>query len=493
MILRYIQLKNINLKTLNIDNIVSNTLNKNLNFEQLIATTNINGNFLVIAGAGSGKTRIIIYRTFLLLKLGISPKKILILTFTRKASKEIRSRIDSLFVNSQVQIETFHSLAYKCLKKYSQNKSFKVITPENYFNLSKTSIFFEKISKIISQEQIKKLLSIISEDDAVLKKEILQFKTNEKNLILNFLHDLSLVKLSLNIFTFNDLIKSFITFLDNKIFSVKFDYVMVDEYQDTDSFQISILKKISNTNLMVVGDDFQSIYGFKGTSPDNILNFPFDFPKVKTIILNKNYRSTPSIVNFSNEVSNSFLSSFKKELISTNLNLEKPSLNIFKTHFDEIKNIIEQIKNLIFENSSCKIALLFRNYIHMESFIKDFKKANLSFSIIPNPFLESIFDDIIFDENAQIELLTIHSSKGLEWDYVFIPLLLDGILPSCIGQGIDFEEEKRLFYVACTRTKKQLFLSYPLTFYNDFGFFNKVSPFITDISSEFYNIKRGQL
>lgn len=491
MILSHIQLKNIDLKTLNINNIVSNTLNENLNFEQLIATTNINGNFLVIAGAGSGKTRIIIYRTFLLLNLNVPPKKILILTFTRKASKEIRSRIDSLFLNSQVQIETFHSLAYKCLKKYSPNKSFKVITLEDYFNLSKKSIFFEKISKIISQEQIKKLLSLVSYKDTLLKKEISHFKNHEKNLILNFIHDLSLIKISSNVFTFDDLIQSFITFLDSKTFSLKFDFVMVDEYQDTDSFQISILKKISNSNLMVVGDDFQSIYGFKGTSPDSILNFPFDFPKVKTIILNKNYRSTPSILGLSNEISSSFLFSFKKELISTNLDLEKPSLNIFKTHSDEIKSIIKQIKNLILENFNCKIALLFRNYLHMESFIKDFKKLNLNFSIIPNPFLENIFSDIPFDENAQIELLTIHSSKGLEWDYVFIPLLLDGILPSCIGENIDYEEEKRLFYVACTRTKKQLFLSYPLTFYNDFGFFNKASPFITNISSKFYNIKRG--
>ncbi|WP_297597088.1 ATP-dependent helicase [uncultured Cetobacterium sp.] len=490
MILKHLQLQNINLKILNNDKNLFNLLNRNLNFEQLIATTNLDGNYLVIAGAGSGKTRIIIYRTFLLLQLGVPPKKILILTFTRKAIQEIRNRVNSLFPNTEIHIETFHSLAYKNLKKYSQNKTFKVITLDQYLDLSRQSLFFKEVSEIFSKEYLKKLLSTSSYENELFKKEILHFKKNEQTLIYNFIDDLNSIKKKSNLYTFDDLIKFFIDFLNTASFPIKFDYIMVDEYQDTDFLQINILKKISNSNLMVVGDDFQSIYSFKGTTPNNILNFPYDFPKVKSIILKQNYRSTPSIVQFSNEISNSFVNSFQKELISKNLDLDRPILKIFRNHSEELNSLTKEIEQLISFDLNCKIAILFRNYIHMESIIKEFKKNNIIFSIVTNPFLENIFKHIPFDSNSQIQLLTIHSSKGLEWDYVFIPLLLEGILPTCIGNTIDLEEEKRLFYVACTRAKKRLFLSCPLSFYNDFGFFNKASSFITTISSNFYNIKR---
>lgn len=434
--MKEMDLENTSLKNLNLSDNFKNFLTNNLNFDQLIAVINLEKNLLVIAGAGSGKTRVIIYRAILLIELKISSKNILILTFTRKAITEIRTRINTFLPESNICIETFHSLAYKFLKRYAQNKNFKILTTKD-----STSVFYEK---------------------------------------------------SENIYSFNDLLIQFYKLLTSNLVTTKFQYIMVDEYQDTDDLQVDILKLLSkSSNLMVVGDDYQSIYSFKGTSMKNILNFSNEFPDVKTIILKENYRSSPAILNLSNEFSKSLKYCFRKSLITNNTAIEKPNLNIFRNHSDEISFIFNKIKNILILNPNATIALLFRNYIYMEEFIKYFKLFNIEFNVSSNPFLENILKNKFSNIDTNLTFLTIHSSKGLEWDYVFIPLLLEGIIPSSVGEVINLEEEKRLFYVALTRAKKELFLSYPLSFYSDFGLFNTPSQFIEKISSSFFNIKRG--
>lgn len=434
--MKEMDLENTSLKNLNLSDNFKNFLTNNLNFDQLIAVINLEKNLLVIAGAGSGKTRVIIYRAILLIELKISSKNILILTFTRKAITEIRTRINTFLPESNICIETFHSLAYKFLKRYAQNKNFKILTTKD-----STSVFYEK---------------------------------------------------SENIYSFNDLLIQFYKLLTSNLVTTKFQYIMVDEYQDTDDLQVDILKLLSkSSNLMVVGDDYQSIYSFKGTSMKNILNFSNEFPDVKTIILKENYRSSPAILNLSNEFSKSLKYCFRKSLITNNTAIEKPNLNIFRNHSDEISFIFNKIKNILILNPNATIALLFRNYIYMEEFIKYFKLFNIEFNVSSNPFLENILKNKFSNIDTNLTFLTIHSSKGLEWDYVFIPLLLEGIIPSSVGEVINLEEEKRLFYVALTRAKKELFLSYPLSFYSDFGLFNTPSQFIEKINSSFFNIKRG--
>ena len=138
-------LENTSLKNLNLSDNFKNFLTNNLNFDQLIAVINLEKNLLVIAGAGSGKTRVIIYRAILLIELKISSKNILILTFTRKAITEIKTRINTFLPESNICIETFHSLAYKFLKRYAQNKNFKILTTKD-----STSVFYEKSENIYS-------------------------------------------------------------------------------------------------------------------------------------------------------------------------------------------------------------------------------------------------------------------------------------------------------------------------------------------------------
>ena len=484
-------LKNISLKNLDLSDNFKNFLINNLNFDQLIAVINFNGHFLVIAGAGSGKTRTIIYRALLLIELKIPSKNILILTFTRKAINEIKTRISSFLPDSNICIETFHSLAYRYLKKYSQNKCFKILTTDDALVLAKKTPLYDNILKNFSKDILIKIISLTS--SSILKEYYFK-KLDEKSktLIINFLNNFELLKKTENFYSFDDLLIQFYKLLSLNLIIIDFQYIMVDEYQDTDNLQVHILKLLAkNSNLMVVGDDYQSIYGFKGTSMENILNFSNEFPNVKTIILKENYRSTNPILHLSNEFSKKLKYCFRKSLITKDSSLKKPNLNIFKNHFNEISFIFDKIKDILELNPTATIGILFRNFIYMEEFIKFFESSNIKFNVASNPFLENIFKHKFHNTNITLSFLTIHSSKGLEWDYVFIPLLLEGIIPSSIGDALNLEEEKRLFYVALTRAKKELFLSYPLSFYGDFGLFKTPSQFIENIDSSFFNIKRG--
>ncbi|MGL5088356.1 MAG: ATP-dependent helicase [Cetobacterium sp.] len=484
-------LKNECLNFYNINNVFKEFLISNLNFEQLIAVTNLNGNFLLLAGAGSGKTRVIIYRTLLLLKLQKKPETILILTFTRKASNEIKERIETFIPNSNVNIETFHSLAYKILRKYTQNKNFQVITTDNALSLAKQSHFFNEISNVISKEEIIK--ATISSKIHYLNSDFFKnLENRSKRIILKFLENIDLLKTSQNLYSFDDLLSQLCNFLKLNIMPINFEYIMVDEYQDTDNLQIEILKLLSKKSyLMAVGDDYQSIYSFKGATIDNIINFSNDFENTKIFLLKENYRSSNHILKLSNEFSKKLRNSFRKTLSSNNTSDELPNLSIFKTHTEEVKAIYNKIQFILNSTPDASISILFRNFSYMEEFIKIFDQYKLSYNIAQNIFLENIFKDRIVNDNVALSLLTIHSSKGLEWDYVFLPLLLDGIIPTSIGNSINLEEEKRLFYVALTRAKKQLFLSYPLSFYNSYGLFLIPTPFVNEINSNFFQIKRG--
>lgn len=484
-------LKNISLKNLNLSHNFKNFLINNLNFDQLIAVINLDGYFLVIAGAGSGKTRVIIYRAILLLELKTPPKNILILTFTRKAITEIKTRINSFLPESNICIETFHSLAYRFLKKYSQNKNFKVLTADETLSLAKKSPFYTEISSIFKKDILIKIIQLTT-STLLTDYNFKQLDRKSKTLVKNFFNDLENLKKIENFYSFNDLLIQFHKLLTLNLIPTKFQYIMVDKYQDTDNLQVDILKLLSkNSNLMVVGDDYQSIYSFKGASMENILNFSNEFSNVKTIILKENYRSSNPILNLSNEFSKTLKHCFRKSLVTKDISLNKPSLNIFKNHYDEILFISDKIKTILSSDSNATIGLLFRNFIYMEEFIKFFKSSHIEFNITFNPFLENIFKNKFHNLETTLSLLTIHSSKGLEWDYVFVPLLLEGIIPTSIGDSINLEEEKRLFYVALTRAKKELILSYPLSFYNDFDLFNTPSQFIEKINSNFFNVKRG--
>lgn len=473
MILENIQIKNININFINNPKISILNLKNHLNFDQLIAVTNLNGNFIVIAGPGSGKTRVIIYRALTLLSLGVLPENILILTFTKKSVTEVKERISNFFLKTNINVETFHSLSYKYLKIYSSNKQFSVITDDEIIKILQTLPDFSHIQKIFSQEKIISALYLYINN---LKEFNNLTKTLSKiniKILKNIFYLFLQIKKERNLFSFHDLILNFISLLKTNKIPLPFKYIMVDEFQDTDSFQIDLLKLLKCNNIFAVGDDCQSIYSFRGALPHNIFNFPFFFKNSKSIFLKENFRSTPDLVNFSNDFIKTFENSFNKNLFSNLPYLEKPVIHVFKTFEEEYSHIILQIKNIFQNNENATIAILFRNNFFI-SFFKD--------------YLLTISQEKYY---KNISILTIHSSKGLEWDFVFIPTLLQGILPTCQGNFSNLEDEKRLFYVAISRAKKGLYLSYPLSFYCPLGFFQEPSIFFEYLNKAFYNVKRG--
>ncbi|WP_294655969.1 ATP-dependent helicase, partial [uncultured Fusobacterium sp.] len=369
-----------NLEKREVKEIDTSLLNKNykidyknsLNEEQLKALTSIEGQYLVIAGAGSGKTRTIIYRTAFLLEQGIKEEEILMVTFTRKAADEMKSRLEDLLERDiKVEIGTFHSF---CMKLMGKNR--------NLFNLEKIIVIDEKEKKsiigvIIREKRLKleigkeRVLNIIEGlekgkniDDILTEKEK-EYKEPLENLI----RDYKKYKKINRLFDFNDLIDKVLIKLKSDIdfrryLQKKYRYIIVDEYQDTDKKQRDILKMIcgKDGNLMVVGDDYQSIYGFRGAELENILRFNEDFPNSYLIKLEKNYRSTEEIVEYSNKIASKFHLKYNKIAKSTGRRGGKPNILKFKDENLQNRFIVEKI--LKFQKNGIKygdMAIIYRD------------------------------------------------------------------------------------------------------------------------------------
>ena len=464
-----------------------------LSSEQKRALTALNGQYLVIAGAGSGKTRTIVYRTSLLLELGIKPEEILMITFTRKAALEMKERVEDLLERKikELDITTFHSFCAR-----------QIINQKNYFKVDKLNMLeekekFTKLKELSERYHIKKIKKVpfpsVKRFSSLFDKErlyglfILEMLTDSEKLyleeILQVRNEFLIYKKEMKIFEFDDLLDIFIKGLERnenfrKIIQKKYKYIIVDEYQDSNLQQRKLLNNLvgDNGNLMVVGDDYQSIYGFRGANFENILRFSDDFPKSKLIKLETNYRSTDEIIKYSNGVSDRFLISYSKIAKGIGKRGPRPQIFSFKTKEKEAIYIVEKIKELLNTGINLKeIAILFRNKFMVMHIMNEIKKNGIPFYLKKSDNEENQVNE---EESAEyLSILSVHSSKGLEWDCVFIPVLLEGLFPSADEEKI-LEEEKRLYYVGCTRAKKILYLTYPEFFYERTGYFHRKSRFL---------------
>lgn len=451
-----------------------------LNEEQLKALTSVNGQYLVIAGAGSGKTRTIIYRTAFLLEIGVKEENILMLTFTRKAGNEMKTRLETLLEkNVKIEIGTFHSFCLKLILKH-----------KNLFNLENITIIDNKekiIEKIIKKNNINltlledKILNIIEALERGKNLNEISFlddKEKSENIDkINFLLKKYIdYKKENNLVDFNDLIDMVLLKLKtNYNFKIylqeKYKYIVIDEYQDTDSKQRDILKMLcgENGNLMVVGDDYQSIYGFRGAEFENILRFNDDFPNSFLIKLEKNYRSSKEIVNYCNRIASKFYLKYNKISKATEKSGNKPEILKFKNEDIQNRFIVDKIKKFYQERISYdEIAVIYRDRYSIKKLETVLYENNI-------PYRKNTENKL--DKDEKISLISVHSSKGLEWKIVFIPNLLEGIFPSNLSEQ-NLEEEKRLYYVACSRSKEFLYLLYPEHFYEKLGYFDKKSSFL---------------
>jgi len=356
---------------------------KHLNEEQKEVVTSLEGPILVIAGPGSGKTRVIEYRVLNLVQKNIDPRRILLLTFTKRAALEMLERVarhssKCFFVEGG----TFHSFSYKLIRKYGKllypylKKNFTVLDQLDSEELiGKILKDFKKINENLPQKNtLREIFSLALNKNVDLKeiitKQYFQFEEQIEEIVKIF--DIyKKRKKEANYLDFDDLLvltKEILASEYGEKVASEYDFIMVDEYQDTSPIQgeISTLLGKYRKNILVVGDDAQSIYAFRGASHENIMEFPKIFPETKIIKLEKNYRSTQSILDLSNKILFNMERKFQKNLTAAyKKEGEKPMLLCFENSEDEAifiaDSILENLKNGI---SLKEQAVLFRsNYI----------------------------------------------------------------------------------------------------------------------------------
>ncbi|MGL5656141.1 MAG: ATP-dependent helicase [Fusobacteriaceae bacterium] len=578
--------------------------------EQKVAIYSIYGDYLVVAGAGSGKTKTLIFRIQEMERRGINLEHILILTFSKKAALELKERVCTSGIDTVgVNVSTFHSFCFNLLKN--------------------NSIYFK----------------ILSKDEKQMVENYFKREAEKDKRIIEIDEDLKRFYIENNYLDFDGIIKKVLKELnDNKEFlrlvSEKYKFIMVDEYQDTDSFQkdfLTILNR-AGSNIMAVGDDFQSIYGFRGATFKNILLFKKDFPGSQLIKFQNNFRSSENIVKFISSITDRVSNKIEKKSFAIKTNGEKPKVIRIKTLEDEGEYIAISIRKLLAEeNFNGTIGILYRNkhlVNHIEKGLKKYnieynrvKEENAEYRIIEDfldfynffmrpegliiekvrakleenkrdklvstwelinlfnkvkfikkeSFKESeknkkeynkVIDEIdselykkimsgyiefILEINEErrnnlllrlyvsintkrinlediekvllcdcksvsidelkmkkiiiqkqekkkmsIDLLTVHSAKGLEWDYLFVATAIDGVYPSRrfndekeIKDNEEYlDEERRVFYVACSRARKSLTITFPKKIHWFNKDFEGISRFLTEIEEinyDFYN------
>ncbi|MBC8207707.1 MAG: ATP-dependent helicase [Desulfobulbaceae bacterium] len=616
-----------------------------LNQAQYEAVTTVDGPVLVIAGAGSGKTRTLVYRVAHLLEQGVPPEQILLLTFTRKASQEMLFRAGQLLNDSCSRVVggTFHGVANMLLRRYGSHLGFGssfTITDrgdaEGIINLLKSSLGLSGRDRQFPSKRV--LVNIIS--GAVNRSmdiEDLIFSqyahlSDHADDILRLARHYAEFKFNHGLMDYDDLLINWKRLLAEvpearQGICSRYSHIMVDEYQDTNQVQAEIVRLLAHghDNVMVVGDDSQSIYSFRGADFYNIMRFPKVFSETKIIKLEENYRSTQPILSLTNDIIRNAVDKYTKTLFTRIEGDRRPCLFAADNEREEASFVVRTIGELQAKGVDLKeVAVLFRSGFHsyklemelgsrgvdfekrgglklteaahMKDMIAFFRvlvnpRDNMSWTRIflhldkvgpktaqkisdhlgqaADPFvalarypagkswqagmaalvnlmtaliqdetasqiyervrnyyqpiferlfrddypkrekdldqlkgivseyddLQKFVDDTTLDppesasrhdlaDQKKLVISTIHSSKGLEWDNVFVIGLADGRFPHASAlPGEQWEEERRLLYVAATRARQRLYLTYPRELMTPDRQFRRVgmSPFLAEL------------
>lgn len=418
------------------------SLKQYLNKQQLEAVNHTKGALLIIAGAGSGKTRVIEYRTLNLVSEGIPPEEILLLTFTRRAAEEMLERASHHNKDCRkVEGGTFHSFAFRQLKKMANAgdinlpKNFSVMDEsdsEDLIHISLASLKIEpKQGKIPKKDTLKSIFSMSVNKgltlEQVLEKYHPQFLEGQEE-IREIHKEYTNKKIAKGYLDYDDLLIFLRNALKkdslrNRWFS-KYKFLMVDEYQDTNKLQGEISQLLGQHagNVMAVGDDAQSIYGFRGATHENIMHFPRLFPNGKVLKLEENYRSTQGILDLANLILQKMESKYKKVLVSgNNLSGPKPNLFVFDSTYDEAEFIASKIAEMKNGGESLrKTAVLFRSSFISIPLQSELARLGINFKV---------FGGMKFYEMAHMKDLIaffrvlINSGDELAWNRIL------GLLP----------------------------------------------------------------
>ncbi len=480
-----------------------------LDQEQEAIVLDQNKYLLVVAGAGSGKTLTILGKIHYLIKYQhLLPEEILCISFTRKAANSLKEKLKQEFA-LEMPVYTFHQLSLEILKENHQ--SFKIAEPEllehitmeffretilldlkqityffTYFHIKTTKNGSQKYQKFYQEhpQQIRLLEKLIITFLHLLKcnhyslEDFLLFSKKVKHTFSyrTYQKEKSFLILALNIYLiyqkyleenqeidFDDMILKATSILKEKGYVKKYRYVIIDEYQDTSLIRFQLIQAIlekTDANLMVVGDDFQSIYRFTGCELSLFLNFQTYFPTAKMMKIQNTYRNSQELI----QVAGDFVMKNQKQIpkkLHSNKSLKNP---IQIVYYDHIHDAFEKLVVEVYEKTQKPILILGRNNQDIYSV------CNQNFQIDEN-------GKIFYRKNKNIKLtyLTVHKSKGLEEENVILIHLKNELLgfPNQIpdekilrlvsipSEHYPYSEERRLFYVALTRTKNKVYLLVP--------------------------------
>ncbi len=371
-----------------------------LNEQQKEAVLYTEGPLLILAGAGSGKTRVLTHRmAYLIEEIGVNPWNILAITFTNKAAKEMRERVDRLvsFGSESIWVSTFHSSCARILRRHIQllgyDTNFTIYDGDDQKSLMKdickllqidTKLYKERTllgavahakEELISPEEFR----LRAQGDFAQQKIAEVYEEYEKQLRAN------------NALDFDDLLVKTVQLFQTQAdvlenYQERFRYIMVDEYQDTNTVQFELVRLLSSKyrNLCVVGDDDQSIYKFRGANIRNILNFEEFFEDAKVIKLEQNYRSTSNILNAANAVIRNNYGRKDKTLWTANGDGEKLELRQLDSAYDEAEYIIDDIRDRVNQGNAAynHHAILYRTNAQSRLFEEKFVTANIPYRII---------------------------------------------------------------------------------------------------------------
>ncbi|MGM0370731.1 MAG: ATP-dependent helicase [Bacillota bacterium] len=374
-----------------------------LNEKQQQAVETTEGPVLVLAGAGSGKTRTLTYRVAYLIDQGVSPYNILTLTFTNKAAKDMERKVENLIgdLPNNLWMGTFHGICVRILSRhleelgydskfviYDRNESEALIEDIILsFNLDKEEYEVSKIYGMINKA--KRNLWSKSEflDNYQEENQEGDFYQNIADIYLKYNETLK----DNNAFDFNDLLgKTIELFQENEEILAKyqerFEYVLIDEYQDTSPAQYRLARMMGAeyNNIFVVGDDYQSIYKFRGADMANILNFSEDFDDATVIKLEQNYRCKGNIIRASNAVISNNYSQFEKEAWTTKNNGEPVIICESEDEYSEAEYIAREIENLVQfgDYNYNDVAILYRSSHQSRVLEDEFIKKQIPYNII---------------------------------------------------------------------------------------------------------------
>ena len=371
-----------------------------LNDKQYEAVVNTEGPCLVIAGAGSGKTKVLTHKIANLIEKGVKPWNILAITFTNKAANEMKERVEKLIgddFSKDMWIGTFHSICVRILRrtidKIGFDKSFIIFDTSDQRSVIKTCLKELEIDdKLFSDRGVQAEISNAKNEMLEPAEYARKYSGDFRKDKIAEIYSLYQKKLRANnAIDFDDIINYTIKVLtespeDLEYYADKFHYILVDEYQDTNKAQFTLITLLASRygNITVVGDNDQGIYSFRGADISNILNFEKDFPGTRIIKLEQNYRCTQSILDVANAVIKNNEAKYEKKLWTKNEKGQKVQMHKAENEYDEASFIVEKINELKIEEyyKNSDFAVLYRMNTQSRSIEDILRREDIPYKIV---------------------------------------------------------------------------------------------------------------